>query len=193
MSVTTRSKGGLGIGLALVREILALQGGRVEAFSEGIGKGARFSFWLPLLDSVAAAPPGGEGGLDDSMAGLRILVVDDMEEMLMVFKSLLEMSGATVFDATSGAKGLEVLEAQEIDLLISDISMPEMDGYEFLRRVRAMERYKQLPAIAISGLRRDHDLARARAAGFSAHIGKPMSIERLNVIVRDLLPRRVTS
>ena len=193
MSVTTRSKGGLGIGLALVREILALQGGRVEAFSEGIGKGARFSFWLPLLDSVAAAPPGGEGGLDDSMAGLRILVVDDMEEMLMVFKSLLEMSGATVFDATSGPKGLEVLETQEIDLLISDISMPEMDGYEFLRRVRAMERYKELPAIAISGMRRDHDLARARAAGFSAHIGKPMSIERLNVIVRDLLPRRVTS
>jgi two-component system CheB/CheR fusion protein len=190
MSVTTRSKGGLGIGLALVREIVGLQGGRVEAFSEGIGKGARFSVWLPLLDGAPVALPGEDGTCEESMAGLRILVVDDMEEMLMVFKSLLEMHGATVFAATRGAQGLEILAREQIDLLISDISMPEMDGYEFLRRVRAIEAYAQLPAIAISGMRRDHDIAEARAAGFSAHIGKPMSIERLNVIVKDLLPRR---
>jgi two-component system CheB/CheR fusion protein len=190
MSVTTRSKGGLGIGLALVREIVSLQGGRVEAFSEGAGKGARFSFWLPLLDG-AAAPAGGAGcGSEVCMTGLRILLVDDMEEMLMVFKSLLETSGATVFEATSGARGLAILDTQEIDLLISDISMPEMDGYEFLRRVRARPKYARLPAIAISGMQRDYDIALARDAGFSAHIGKPMSIERLNVIVHDLLPRR---
>ena len=190
VSVTTRSKGGLGIGLALVREIVALHGGRVEAFSEGIGKGARFSVWLPLLEGAAAPQTRhGEGG-EDGMAGLRILVVDDMEDMLQVFKSLLEVSGATVFAASSALEGLKLLEREEVDLLISDISMPEIDGYEFLRRVRKMPGRAALPAIAVSGMRRDNDIADAREAGFSAHLGKPLSVERLNDIVADLLPRR---
>jgi two-component system CheB/CheR fusion protein len=188
--VTTRAKGGLGIGLALVREIVALHGGRVEAASEGVGKGARFSMWLPLLDSTAPLTHGEDGAADDGMAGLRILVVDDMEEMLHAFKSLLEMSGATVFEATGTRQGLEILGRERIDLLISDISMPEIDGYEFLRRVHAMPAYANLPAIAITGMRRDSDIAQARAAGFSAHLGKPVSVERLSSIVRDLLPRR---
>ncbi len=189
VSVTTCTKGGLGIGLALVREIVALHGGRVEAFSEGAGKGARFSVWLPLLDSHASPLPGGGGEGEDSMAGLRILVVDDMEEMLLIFKSLLETSGATVFEATGALKGLEVLEREQIDLLISDVSMPEIDGYEFLRRIRANPKLAKLPAIAISGMRRDSDIANARAAGYSAHLGKPVSVERLSAIVHDLLPR----
>lgn len=189
VSVTTRTKGGLGIGLALVREIVALHGGRVEAFSEGAGKGARFSVWLPLLDSHAAPLSGGGGEGEDSMAGLRILVVDDMEEMLLIFKSLLETGGATVFEATSARKGLEILEREQIDLLISDVSMPEIDGYEFLRRIRANPALARLPAIAISGMRRDSDIANARAAGYSAHLGKPVSVERLSAIVHNLLPR----
>jgi two-component system CheB/CheR fusion protein len=189
-SVTTRAKGGLGIGLALVREIVALHGGRVEAASAGVGKGARFSLWLPLLDSKAPLPQGEQGAADDSMAGLRILLVDDMEEMLHSFKSLLEMSGATVFEATGAIEGLEILAREKVDLLISDISMPGIDGYEFLRRVHAMPEYAHLPAIAITGMRRDSDIAQARAAGFSAHLGKPVSVERLSAIVRDLLPRR---
>jgi len=191
MSVTTRSKGGLGIGLALVREIVALHGGRVEAASDGIGKGARFTLWLPLLDSKAAPLPGDARGEDDGMAGLRILLVDDMEDMLHVFQSLLEMSGATVFATTGALQGLEILAREDIDLLISDISMPEIDGYEFLRRAHAMPKHAQLPAVAITGMRRDADIADARAAGFSAHLGKPVSVERLNAVVRELLPRRV--
>ena len=190
VSVTTRSKGGLGIGLALVREIVTLHGGRVEAYSEGVGKGARFSVWLPLLEGAAAPGDGDAGEAEDSMAGLRVLVVDDMEDMLLVFKSLLEMHGASVFAASSALEGLEILGREDIDLLISDISMPEIDGYEFLRRVRALPGRQDLPAIAVSGMQRDTDIARARAAGFSAHMGKPMSVERLGAIVRDLLPRR---
>jgi two-component system CheB/CheR fusion protein len=189
VSVTTRSKGGLGIGLALVRELVGLHGGRIEAASEGIGKGARFSFWLPLLDANGAAGPGGANAMEDSMAGLRILVVDDIEEMVQVFQSLLEMSGATVFAATSALQGLEILEREQVDLLISDISMPEIDGYEFLRRVRAMPKWATLPAIAITGLQRDSDIAQARGAGFSAHLGKPLSVERLSAVVRDVLQR----
>lgn len=190
MSVTTRSKGGLGIGLALVREIVGLHGGRVEAVSEGIGKGARFSVWLPLLDSAAALLADGGGDAEGSLEGLRILLVDDMEDMLQVFKSLLEMSGATVFAAGGALAGLEILAREDVDLLISDISMPEIDGYEFLRRVHALPKYARLPAIAITGMRRDSDIARARDAGFAAHLGKPVSVERLNAIVGDLLPRR---
>jgi two-component system CheB/CheR fusion protein len=190
MSVTTRSKGGLGIGLALVREIVALHGGRIEADSEGIGKGARFTLWLPLLDSKAAALPGDADAGEDGLAGLRILLVDDMEDMLQVFQSLLEMSGATVFAASSARQGLDILGREDVDLLISDISMPEIDGYEFLRRAHALPKYASLPAVAITGMRRDADIAQARAAGFSAHLGKPVSVERLNVVVRELLPRR---
>jgi len=190
MSVTTRSKGGLGIGLALVREIVSLHGGRVEAASDGIGKGARFTLWLPLLDSKAAPLPGNVAADDEGMAGLRILLVDDMEDMLHVFQSLLEMSGATVFAATGALQGLDILAREDIDLLISDISMPEIDGYELLRRAHALPKYAQLPAVAITGMRRDADIAEARAAGFSAHLGKPVSVERLNAVVRELLPRR---
>jgi two-component system CheB/CheR fusion protein len=190
MSVTTRSRGGLGIGLALVREIVALQGGRVEAFSEGIGKGSRFSFWLPLLDCANAPQGANEADAADCMAGLRILVVDDMEDMLMIFKALLEMSGATVFEATSARQGLDILEREPVDLLISDISMPEMDGYEFIRRIRANPSLAALPAIAVTGMQRDHDITRARTAGFSAQLGKPVSIDRLNAIVHELLPCR---
>lgn len=189
MAVTTRSKGGLGIGLALVKELVALHGGRIEAASSGIGKGARMSVWLPLFDSSGAPHGAGGGKGGDDLAGVRILVVDDMEEMLMVFKSLLETSGATVFEAGSALEGLALLERQEVDLVISDVSMPEIDGYEFLRRVRAMPKYARLPAIALSGMRRDADIARAREAGFSAHLGKPVSVERLHEIVHDLLPR----
>jgi len=190
MAVTTRSKGGLGIGLALVQEILALHGGKVEAFSEGIGKGARFSVWLPLFGGKAHSADHAGYNAEDGLAGLRILVVDDMQEMLEVFTSLLEMSGATVFAATGAQEGLGILEREQVDLLISDISMPDIDGYEFLRRVRDNPKLANLPAIAISGMQRDNDIANARAAGFSAHLGKPMSVERLSAVVHDLLPGR---
>jgi two-component system CheB/CheR fusion protein len=188
-SVTTRTKGGLGIGLALVREIVTLHGGRVEAASDGIGKGARFTCWLPLLEEGVAAVDGEHEELERSLAGVRILLVDDVEDVVMVCKALLEIHGAQVEFATSARQGLDMLQKQDFDLLISDISMPEMDGYEFLREVRKMPRCAQLPAIAVSGLAREKDAAMANDAGFAAHISKPMSIERLAQIIGKLLPR----
>jgi two-component system CheB/CheR fusion protein len=187
-SVTTRAKGGLGIGLALVHEIVSLHGGRIEAASEGIGKGARFSFWLPLLAESDAEQEPAAGEPAHNIAGVRVLLVDDVEDAAMVCKALLEMHGAVVSVATSAREALGLLENQDCDILVSDISMPLMDGYELLREVRKIPRHVRLPAIAVTGLAREQDIAAARAAGFAAHIGKPMSVERLAEIIADLLP-----
>jgi len=188
-SVTTRTKGGLGIGLALVREIVTQHGGRVEAFSEGVGKGARFSVWLPLMDHCGGAAAAGDTPYD-GIAGVRILLVDDVEDVVTTCQTLLEMCGAIVTGVTSGREALAFLADHDVDLLVSDISMPEMDGYALLRAARALPRHARLPAIAVTGLGREADITRERTAGFDAHVGKPMSVERLTEIIRDLLPAR---
>ena len=192
-SVTTRAKGGLGIGLALVREIATLHGGRVEAFSGGVGKGARFSVWLPLLAQDGGVAVAGKCATAEGIAGVRILLVDDAEEVVTTCKALLEMHGALVTGATSGPQALEILAGADVDVLVSDISMPGMDGYALLQAVRAMPRHARLPAIAVSGLARPSDIARAGAAGFDAHVGKPMSVEQLTEIICNLLAVRQTT
>jgi two-component system, chemotaxis family, CheB/CheR fusion protein len=189
-SVTTRAKGGLGIGLALVREIVALHGGRVEALSDGVGKGARFVVRLPLLEDCPDALNCGGHGAGHDIAGVRILLVDDVEDVVTTCQALLELNGAVVTGATSGAQALEILARQDVDVLVSDISMPGMDGYALLQAARRLPRHARLPAIAVTGLAREKDIAQARESGFDAHVGKPMSVERLTEIIRDLLPDR---
>jgi two-component system CheB/CheR fusion protein len=189
-SVTTRAKGGLGIGLALVREIVNLHGGHVEANSEGVGHGACFTVWLPLLDCGPGHHADERDLPEQNINGVRILLVDDVEDVVITCQALLEMHGAVVIGATSGPQALEILAQQEIDLLVSDISMPGMDGYALLKAARQLPRYARLPAIAVTGLAREKDIAQARETGFDAHVGKPMSVERLTDIIRDLLPRR---
>jgi two-component system CheB/CheR fusion protein len=189
-SVTTRAKGGLGIGLALVRELVNLHGGRIEAHSEGIGKGACFRVCLPLIEQGGNDVGGAPADAQLDIAGLRVLLVDDVEDAVLVMQSLLEMYGADVRVATSARQALEILGREEVYLLISDISMPDMDGYGLLREVRKMPRYATLPAVAVTGLGREQDIAAARQAGFSAHLGKPLSVERLLAIIPGLLPRR---
>jgi len=189
-SVTTRAKGGLGIGLALVREIVTLHGGRVEARSDGAGKGACFTVWLPQLDCGAGQHCDEHDLPEQNIAGVRILLVDDVEDVVITCQALLEMHGAVVIGATSGQQALDILAQQEVDLLVSDISMPGMDGYALLKAARQIPRYAKLPAIAVTGLAREKDIAQARESGFEAHIGKPMAVERLTEIIRDLLQRR---
>ncbi|MGI4847086.1 MAG: CheR family methyltransferase [Janthinobacterium lividum] len=181
-SVTTRAKGGLGIGLALVKEIVLQHGGRVQAASDGIGQGARFSIWLPLAGATQENADTTAGTKTD-IAGLRILLVDDVRDVVDCVQLLLEMEGAILTVATSAEEGLAALAHQEIDLLISDLSMPGIDGHEFLRRARLMPRYQALPAIAVSGLMRDKDVAQSNAAGFMAHLSKPVAMDRLLEIV----------
>jgi two-component system CheB/CheR fusion protein len=188
-SVTTRAKGGLGIGLALVREIVTLHGGQVEASSPGVGKGACFRVWLPLVDDSDAQTAHAEDCPGRDIAGVHILLVDDVEDVVTTCQTLLEMHGAVVTGVTSGQAALDVLEERDIDLLVSDISMPGMDGYALLRAARQLPRYARLPAIAVTGLAREKDIAHAREAGFDGHVGKPMSVERLTDIIRDILPK----
>jgi two-component system CheB/CheR fusion protein len=190
MSVTTRAKGGLGIGLAVVRDIVALHGGRVEAFSEGVGKGARFTVWLPLAETGTIAPELGHGGPAHDIAGVRILFVDDAQDVVTTCQALLELQGAVVTGATSARQALDILAETDVDVLVAELSMPEMDGHALLQAVRALPRHAGLPAIAIGGLAREQDIAEARASGFNAHLGKPLSVERLTGIIRDLLPGR---
>jgi two-component system CheB/CheR fusion protein len=190
-TVTTRTKGGLGIGLALVKQIAELHGGRVEAASEGQGKGAQFSVWFPLTEAVTIAP--GLQSVEEhkrNIAGLTILLVDDMADLVNSFKMLLEMEGATVLTAMTAKEGLKMLAENEIELLISDISMPDMDGYRFIEEVRKQPKYADIPAIALSGLGRAKDAKRASEAGFTVHMSKPVSIPMLIKTAKDLTSRR---
>lgn len=187
--VSTRSEGGLGIGLALVRQITELHGGRVEAASEGLGKGSRFSVWFPLYGDAPVASDDMAGAAKGSISGLRILLIDDMEDLVFSFKLLLEFEGAIVYTANRAADALNLLDSHTIDLVISDIAMPDMDGHMFIQQVRKHPKYANLPAIALSGMGRPQDIQRARDAGFSAHLSKPVSLPRLLATVEELRTR----
>lgn len=183
-------KTGLGIGLALVRELTERHGGRVEAASEGPDRGARFTVWLPV-DQAAVQPAPGMA-TSQPLGGLRILLVDDSEDTLLGFGELLRMEGATVTTASSGPEALEELSRESFDVLLSDISMPGMDGYELLRAVRARRETANMPAIALTGLGRPHDISRATEAGFNGHMGKPVAIPELLAILRNVGVQTVT-
>ena len=186
-SATTRKQGGLGIGLALVREVVTMHGGRVEAFSDGVGKGARFSVWLPFHGSAPPLRPESGQGAAETLAGLRIALVDTMPDMLDVFASLLEACGVTVFPATSAEECLRTLTQESVDLLIVDVSLSSEDTVELIRQVRADARVARLPAIALSPMPRERDVADIMAAGFSAHLSKPIAMEQLGIVVGNLL------
>jgi two-component system CheB/CheR fusion protein len=184
-SDTGPSNGGLGIGLALVQELARAHGGRVEVRSPGVGQGAEFSVWLPRMGAsipAPAEPPTAEVDLH----GWRVLAVDDYADALAPFAEVLRLEGATVDVAQSARRGLELLEANRYDLLVSDLGMPEMDGYEFIAEVRRRPATRDLRAIAMSGFGRRSDARRALEAGFSAHLPKPASIEELKAAIGKL-------
>jgi two-component system CheB/CheR fusion protein len=176
---TTRQYGGLGIGLALVRELVNSHGGRVEAHSEGEGKGAQFRVFLPVVAGKHPALPAAADGRSQ-LAGKRILLVDDAAETLESLGVLLSMENAQVITASSGAEALKATTAatEPFDLIISDIGMPEMDGYMLLAELRKLKATAGTPAIALSGFTRPADVSHARTAGFDAHVCKPVAFEQ---------------
>ncbi|ARP91773.1 chemotaxis protein [Bordetella genomosp. 9] len=183
----TQPRMGLGIGLAVVSQLVHAHGGRVEAASEGKGRGSCFTVWLPLASHTFTGTgdiPERESG---QLAGVRVLLVDDSHEILDTFAALLELEGAQVEAVDSGKRGLDALDSMAFDVIISDIGMPGMDGYAFLGETRA--RGCDTPAIALTGYGAKRDIDKALSAGFTAHLSKPILLDDLVAIVRRTLGR----
>jgi two-component system, chemotaxis family, CheB/CheR fusion protein len=168
---------GMGIGLALVRQLVEMHAGRVLAHSDGPGHGTRMSVWLPLVDGrpVDALEEARSG----SLAGVRLLLVDDDTETASAFAALLQLEGALVATVHNGKDALALLERNHVDLLVCDVSTPRMDGYELVEQVRANPRLAQLPTIALTGYAGGADEQRARASGFDLTLSKPVSLGTL--------------
>jgi PAS domain S-box-containing protein len=186
---SSRRHEGMGIGLALVKQLAELHGGGVRAESVGAGSGATFVVWIPLYFEDTTAFASERSGPTGVLNGKSILVVDDSRETNEMLTTLLSMEGAHVEPARSGQQALALIRQQSFDLIISDISMPEMDGYQLLEEIRAIPSTKDVPALALTGYGRPADIERAQAAGFAEHVTKPLDIHRLLSIVRRLTGR----
>jgi signal transduction histidine kinase/ActR/RegA family two-component response regulator len=176
-----RAQGGLGIGLTLVRSLISMHGGRVEARSAGIGTGSEFVVELPIRSVIAVRPD-----LPEPLPRFpprRILVVDDNRDAGETLGALLASLGATTLVVNSGTDALAEVSRFRPDVVLLDIGMPEMDGYQVARHIRARRTQHNVLLIALTGWGQDQDHHQSRAAGFDYHLVKPPDIERLHELV----------
>lgn len=164
--------GELGIGLAISRQLVHLHGGSIEAKSDGIGQGSKFVLRLPLEDQVKAAEKPQEEAVVNCRR--RVLIVDDNRDAGESMSALLQLRGHTLRIEHDGIEAINAVKAFAPDVVILDIGMPEMDGYEVARRIRALPSGKEVLLIALTGWGQESDKARARAAGFDEHLTKPI-------------------
>jgi PAS domain S-box-containing protein len=195
---TTREYSGLGLGLAIVRHLVELHGGVVHASSGGEGKGAEFTVQLPTRsarpdEQTRVYPNVGEviAGAMPSLAGLRILLVDDEPDAREMVSAILNEAGAEVATTTGVRQAVEMIKRRKPDVLISDIGMPGEDGYELVRRVRALppEKGGQVPAIALTAFVRTQDRLKVLSAGYQMHVPKPVEPIELATVVASLAGR----
>lgn len=196
-ATAARRFGGLGLGLAIVKQLVHLHGGSVQAASSGENAGSTFIVRLPLAleaagradrgDATPAGPPVPVHISAQAIRGLQILAVDNEPATLDVLARVLAEYGARVTAVGSAAQALEVLrERQGFDILLSDLGMPDMDGFALLKTVRTMFAAEELPAVAITAFSRAEDRVRAVEAGFQAYIMKPYDIAELITLIRDV-------
>lgn len=180
-----RSEGGLGIGLSLVKGLVELHGGKVEVFSEGDGHGAEFILHLPLA-SLTEPLPEETSPTGPVSAEARILVVDDNRDSVMTLSMMLRMMGQDVREAYDGSQAFEVAGEFRPNLILMDIGMPQVDGYEACRHIRSQEWGQGIRIMALSGWGQEDDKRRAEAAGFDSHLTKPVEPEVLSALLADL-------
>jgi len=188
-STTTRTFGGLGLGLAISRHLVELHGGTIEASSAGEGQGATFTVRLPLLsDERGNNQERPSINLEPDLGGVRVLAIEDNADSRELLVFVLEQAGATVRAAASAAEGFEVLQSFQPDVLVCDIGMPLEDGYAFLRSVRALnpEEGGQIPAIALTAYAKEEDRQQTLAAGFQEHLPKPVEPTKLVTVIAKL-------
>jgi CheY-like chemotaxis protein len=176
----TRLHGGLGLGLALVKSFVEAHNGTVTAESKGIGHGSRFTVRLPQPERVH---------MQSQPKRVHLMIVEDDPDTLEMLRATLEARGFRVTACQSAAETLEVAPGNPVDLIISDIGMPEMDGLNMIRQLREVAGYQNIPAIALSGYASQKDAKAALVAGFNAHVSKPVDPAELVIMVNGLLEK----
>ena len=190
-STTTRHHGGLGLGLAIARHLVEIHGGTIRASSRGEGEGATFTITLPLLEAVvkageiAAATRANNLAAVPQLSGVNVLLVDDDSDTLNVMATALAGRQANVTAVSSAGEAIQAIIQRRPDVLVSDIAMPDVDGYDLIAKVRSLENgeAQSIPAVAITAYAKEEDRKRALSSGFQIYLAKPVEIAELVSVV----------
>ena len=189
-TISTRQYGGLGLGLAIVKHLTELHGGTVAANSPGEGQGATFCVRLPLINTPTIEQSDGEfeqPKKTNPLNSLRVLVVDDEADSLDLLTFILKEEGAVIRSVTSAKEALEAFKKETPDLIISDIGMPDVNGYTLITQIRELPQGKNIPAIASTAYAGEVDKQRSTEAGFQKHIAKPIDLSELIATIVELI------
>jgi CheY-like chemotaxis protein len=176
-----RSRGGLGIGLTLVRRLVELHGGTIMAASDGNGRGSRFTVRLARIAATCAPAPAVTPM--DRAEPRRVLLIEDNRDAREMLRMLLELAGHVVYDAAEGRRGLELLDSQHLDVAIIDIGLPGLDGYQVARRIREHPNGRDMLLLALTGYGFPSDRQHSIEAGFDHHLVKPVDTDALTQLL----------